>query len=223
MDKETAAVIYRFVPGDKQASLHQRGLKWVLSDWQVERYDDFERVLENQEFEIGVGFQVVSKELGANGYDTGYHFQPEINGDFLGPELQPIAVDFYEDWVRMIRKIIEDDVSGTLFSPKQLAAFYLHRHPKVPESRAADALGVTVGTYRGKVGRVVDKLKQARRTITISESTEPLESLEDWLHDGYEGPLPVIHHLPESRLPVNATRPPEGYLPEGNVKQFIRD
>lgn len=205
MDEEVSAFTYNIAPREKPGEWHQRGLKRALKNWEKNREEDFEVILNSDNFGILIGFNIVPSTTGQYGYDTGLHFKPEIEEQLLDEvEAGHLAKSFYEDWIEAIQEVIQEEQEKTMFSPKEYATFFAHRHPNRTERQNADALGVTVGTYRGKVGRVRSKLEKARSTLRLEEACPDSGTFEDWKRHTFEAPLSVIHRVDESRLPVNS-------------------
>lgn len=206
MDEEVAAFIVDVAPGDKRAEWNQKGLRRTLKNWEQTRPADYNTVRKSTNFGIVVGFQIapLRNERGQYGYDTGFHFESDIEEDHLSDvEGGHLAHDFYDDWVEAIQGVIEEEQEQTLFSPKEYATFFAHRHPFRNERRNADGLKITVGTFRGKVGRVKSKLEEARATVGIEESL-PADSEEEWSGQRYSAHPSVICRVDESDLPIQS-------------------
>lgn len=205
MDEEVAAFIHKIAPREKPGEWNQKGLKRVLTDWRMSRPDDFETIRETDGFSMVVGFNILPRSLGQYGYDTGLHFEPDFDDHLLEEdESKELVEPFYLDWVEAIQGVIREEQERTLFSPKEFATFFAHRNPKQNERKTADALGIKVGTYRGKVGRVKSKLETARDTLQLANSCPKKDDYKNWKRNTFEAPFSVIHRVDEDRLPVNA-------------------
>jgi hypothetical protein len=205
MEEQTAAVTYRVAPGAKPGEWHQKSLRRVLKKWKAARPNDFEKITESDGFGMVVGFNIYPTGTGQYGYDTGFHFEPDIEShlidDVVGGDL---AETFYSEWVEALQEVIREEQEATMFSSKEFATFFAHRHPTRGEKQNADALDITVGTYRGKVGRVKSKLEEARKTLGLEEICPESDDADDWKRDTHQAPLSVLHRVDEDRLPVTA-------------------
>jgi len=227
MDEEVAAFTHKIAPLQKPGEWHQKGLKRVLTDWEQSRPDDFKTVTESSGFGMVVGFNILPRSLGQYGYDTGLHFEPDLDDHLLEEgEGKELVKPFYSDWVKAIQEVMQEEQERTMFSPKEFATFFAHRHPRQSERENADALGITVGTYRGKVGRVKSKLETARNTLGLADLCPESDDYDDWKRETFEAPFSVIHRIDEDRLPVNAASriATEGLtIDDVSVETLIRD
>lgn len=205
MEEEIAAYIHKRAPGEKHGEWHQRGLKRVLSRWKTSESEKYNIAIMNQNFASAVGYRITPTALGQYGYDTEFHFEPNLDPHFLEevPDATSLCKEFYDAWVREIQEVIKEDQESSLFTPKELATLYAYHNPKQNEKKAADALDIKVGTYRGKVGRVKEKLSTARASLALDKPAQ-VDSEEEWWRDGYSAPLTVIDRVDEGRLPVDA-------------------
>jgi hypothetical protein len=227
MEESVAACIYKIAPREKPSKWSQQALKRVLNNWQRTRRSDFESILESPHFDWIVGFHITPSELGQYGYDTGLHFvqdsTPELPDDI---ETEHLVEPFFDEWIDQIQQVIKEDQEQTMFSPKEYAVFLANRHPMWNEHRMADALEITVGTYRGKVGRVKDKLEVARNTVELSDELPDDSSVDSWARGSHSCPLRVLYRVDESRLPVSAPWGIEGSdltLEDLPLDRIIRD
>ncbi len=208
-------------PFNKRAEYSQRGVKRVLEQWRDEAPEKFEVAMTNNDFAVAPGFSVYPETLGQYGWDTGLHFSQDSVPDGVDDEAREIADEFYELWIANIQDVIEDAAEATMFTPKELAAFYGSRHKMYDEKRIADNMGISVGTYRGKIGRVREKIETAKRTL----------ELDDYVEDGYGADgehksvgahYSVIARVDEERLPVSSVMRVEGVdIREMPVEELI--
>lgn len=204
MDEETAAFCQKIAPKDKRAEWHQRGVKRVLLDWKVNRPDDFDLIVDGTGFGMLVGYNIYPSEIGQYGYDTGFHFSADIETEFVddvpGGHL---AEEFYTEWVSAIQTVIEEEQQQSIFSPKEFATFFGYRHPRQSEQQNADALRITVGTFRGKVGRVKSKIETVQQTQSLLDATPVDVTGKEWSLGSYNAPFSVIDRVDEERLPLD--------------------
>lgn len=204
MDSRLAAYIMNIAPGEKRAEWHQKGLHRVLKDWKRTRSEWYEFIVDESPVGVAVGYHTYPSSLGENGYDTGFYFSPDLDPHFIErDDNEELCTHFYNAWIQQIISVIEEEQRNTLFSPKEFATLIAHRSPYQNEGKAADALGVSVGTYRGKVGRVKRKLDTAKATLSIDSAID-IESKDDWSGPGYAAALSVIDRVSEDRLPIQS-------------------
>lgn len=209
MEESIAAYTIDLAPGDKVAEWHQRSLKHVIEEWGETRPDDYEVAVTKTAFGGAVGYYVRAGDVGPNGSRTEIHFAPNLDPEFLEDDFddpETLCEDFYEDWVAELQDVIAADQEHSLFTPKEFAAFFAWRHPREKEYEAADALEISVGNYRGKVGSVKEKLVTARSTIELDEIAPESVSREEWWGEQPNAPLTVLDRIDERRLPVDAAQ-----------------
>lgn len=227
MEQEVAAYILRIAPRETQAEWRQQSLKRLLSRWESEQPDGYELATTEKMFGGAVGYHISGTEDGRYGHRAGYTFELNLDPQLLdGSDRQEtLCREFTNEWIEELQSVIEDQQESTFFTPKEMAVLYAHRNPSVTETKAADALGITVGTYRGKIGRVKDKLSKAHATLE-TEGVAQTDSDGDWDDEKYPAPLTVIDRVDEDRLPVQAytNYPVDGtQLHEAPLEQLIRD
>lgn len=209
MEEQTAAFIMNVAPFYKRTEYSQRGVKRVLEHWRREDPDKFTVALTNRDLGVAAGFNIRSVKLGQYGYDTELHFAKDKTPDGVDEEALKIADEFYELWMGYIQDVIEDSADETLFTPKELAVLYGSRHKMYSEKRVADNMGISVGTYRGKLGRVREKIETAKRTLELDDYVE-----EDYGSDGSfkscGAHFSVIERVDEERLPLDTVMRVEG-------------
>lgn len=226
MDEEIAAYIHRIAPMNNHANWHQQGIKRVLDEWKTSSPTKYDVAVTNRDFGICVGYHIYPDGVGQYNYDTRYHFEPDLDPEVVDEldDPQGLCEAFYEAWVTAIQELIAEAQTASAFTPKELATLYANRNPTVTEARAADALGITVGTYRGKVGRVKEKLEEARATLAFDELTSLND--DEWHGGGYEAPIYVIDQVEMDRLPVNASGAPREFDRAPNkwpVEKLLRE
>lgn len=90
------------------------------------------------------------------------------------PEYAPRLYGLFDTLVwllmsRMVEKVREIQ-EQTVFSSREFTALILSE--SMTESVAADIMDVTVGTYRGKMGRINEKAEQIRNTAALLEEVQ---------------------------------------------------
>lgn len=224
MDTELCALLMKAAPPEKHAEWHQKTLRRAIQKWAEERPADYEMVINNGGFQGLVGYHIRPDGLGQYGHDTGFHFIPDIPED-IAREIEggELAQPFYEEWINMFPKLFEEIQSDTMFSEKEFATLFLWKNPNWQEKAAADALSVTVGTYRGKVGRVREKITQARRTLDFADVFPGEDSGEEWQKlVNYSAPFYVVQNCDDDDLPVNGAGPSNGDIRKYPVEMLIR-
>lgn len=205
MERTTAAFCHKYAPAKLHNTWHQVGLRRTLREWLHNgRKDIVEAITANADFGMVVGYHVIPQDTGQYGHDANIGFIPDIEEEYLEEiEGGEYAHEFFNEWVENLSAVIEEEQESTMLSSKEFATLLGHRHPRLTEKQVADALRITVGTYRGKVGRVKSKLESARNTIAIQQPLSEDESV-DWGRSSISAPLSVILRVEEERLPVQA-------------------
>jgi len=209
MEEQTAAFIMKVGPFYKRAQYSQRGVKRVLEHWREKDYEKFDVAITNRDLGVAAGFNISGEKVGQYGYDTGLHFTTDKTPDGVDEEALEIADEFYDLWIGYIQDVIEEQANQTLFSTKELAVLYGSRHKKYNESRVADNLGISIGTYRGKLGRVREKIETAKRTLQLDDYVG-----EQYGSDGSPkscgAHFSVIERVDEDRLPLDTVMRVDG-------------
>ncbi|MDS0300983.1 hypothetical protein NDI76_19745 [Halogeometricum sp. S1BR25-6] len=206
MDSNLAAYVTDIAPRKKQVEWNQKGIHRVLKKWSRTHSEWYEVVTsEDSGAGAAVGYNIYPNQQGKYGYDTGHHFTPNLDPQFIEREdSEELCVWFYNAWMREIVGIISEEQERSLFSPKEFATLLAHRSPYQSEQRAADALAVTVGTYRGKVGRVKEKIEIAEATLAIDSAVDL--DRDKWTDVSYSAALSVIDRVSEDRLPIETVQ-----------------
>lgn len=210
MDETTAAFILKRAPKQKSAQYHQVSIKRAVNRLREEDYDAY--VVANTEsgFGMAVGYNLYPEGLGQYGYDTDFKITPDLDPQALEgvddvDEPEEFCLRFFEVWKEELMNVVTEDQEATLFSAKEYAAYIGRHNPRVREKEAADALGISLGNYRGKVGRTKEKIEKARKTLDLDDMVGGLDSVESWKGDRWSAPITVIDRVEESRLPVRAS------------------
>lgn len=203
MDEAIAAFIMKHAPSEKNAEWHQRSLKRTAAQVRGESPEWHTVMIENERFGVAIGMPIYPSALGQYGYDTGFEFspttQPELIDEF--DDASTLCEEVADRWKTNLIDVISNDQEATMFSPKEYAVFIGSRNPKLSEREVADALGIAVGTYRGKVGRVREKVQTARATL---DDVEIAEKEDAWEKTSYSASTSVLSRVDESELPVDA-------------------
>lgn len=169
MESEIAAVAYKHGPSERQTTWKQQAIGRVLERWEDDRPTDFERVIYEYDTNWLIDIRVRTNGLGEYGWDTGFELSVEIDEELI--EQVDVTDEYLESLKRFaaaieteLLDVIAEEQERSQFSSKEFAALMLYKKEMVNERRAADALGVTVGTYRGKLGRIRDKIEAAKLT-----------------------------------------------------------
>lgn len=205
MDRDIAALAYRLAPRRISSRWHQVGLKRTLDEWKRKHPKGVRDIRTSEGFAMVVGIDISPDGVGQNGQLQGYQFAPDIEEHLLDEiEHGDLAEEFAEDWIACIHEVIEEEQEQTTLSPKQYAAYLGYRHPEWTESQTADALDITVGTFRGKIGRVRKKIDEARATTSLADELPDEEERADGSDWRCGVSLSVVDRLPEDRLPVRS-------------------
>lgn len=169
-DEETAAVVDRS-PFDQRLIWNQKALQKALLEWKETREDEFELLWESDEFDwMIVGWQTRHGHLGTHGTNEEYTFEPDVSDQYLDDEqLEELAYEFAETWITCLQDTVREHQQQTALSPKEFVTLVIMENPSCGEAHVADALGVSTGTVRGKLGRVREKLDEADATAELAE------------------------------------------------------
>ncbi|SEH66545.1 hypothetical protein SAMN05192561_1254 [Halopenitus malekzadehii] len=229
MEETTAAFILKRAPGWKSAEYHQLSMKRTLNRFQEKDYDAYVVANTESEFGMAVGYHLYPEGLGQYGYDTDFKITPDVEPQALEnvddvDEPEEFCRRFFEVWKDELVNVITADQEASLFSTKEYAAYIGRYNPRVREKEAADALGISLGNYRGKVGRAKEKIEKARKTLDLDDTVGGIDSVDEWVGDSWSAPTSVIDRVNEDRLPVRARWGTERKpAHERSVEQLILD
>ena len=192
MDTATLAVIYKHAPKHFQIEWKQQALGETLDEWHESRPDDFETLIYNRHSPMLIDIRTVPQTTGQYGYDTDFELSLDIDQDIVDQiEADDSYLELVEEFATAtesrLAEIITTIQQDSQFSTKEFAAWMLYQKEMVGEYRAADALGVTTGTYWGKVGRIKEKIEAAKLTARLCTDIrlENTDGTESELTNGY--------------------------------------
>lgn len=208
MDASLVAVALNHATRIQRSTWQQRAMSNVLERWETERSADFERILYNKDSGWLIEFWPQSNGLGQYGWDSNFTLEVRLDYDLLeqtdNTDEYARALEDYCDAVEdELCEVVGEVQSQTLFSEKEFVAFLLYQRDTVDEQRAADALEVTVGTYRGKLGRIREKIDSATATIDLM-GNDVVERDDDRDRAGPFGDL--VHVFEADEYPANGAR-----------------
>jgi hypothetical protein len=172
MDSTDAAVIMYFVPTPIRAMWHEAAITRAERDLERTQPDTWETIL-NDKGDYGFAIELVylGDEVGQYGHETNYHVRSRLDDDVLeadGVDIDPaIAKEFASRWAEQVIDVLQEVEDDTMFSSRELATLVTMHGCN--EQRAADALGVSVGTYRGKKGRVAEKFRRCTESDVLRQ------------------------------------------------------
>jgi len=71
--------------------------------------------------------------------------------------------------VEYIRREVMSLQESTTYSPREFVALVLHAAENVPEDVAHREMDISLGNYRGKVGKVNEKHESAEKTVSLTD------------------------------------------------------
>lgn len=172
MDNEAAAVVMDFVPYTLKTMWPETALTRTEIQFREQRPDDFQHIQENaDDFGVAIEWEAAGDTVGQYGYDTNYQLKGKVDKNVIEAESvevdEEIALQFSDLWADNITQVISEAQERTTLSAREFATLITSNNPICNERRAADALGVTVGTYRGKKGRIAEKREECSETSVL--------------------------------------------------------
>lgn len=169
-----AAIAYEFVPTKLQSIWGTTSITRAEKEFPASMYN---HLLNHSDYAgMAVEYNIETNGIGSNGYDTGYDIVPKVDDEFLvGDDWEldgDVALEFAELWVTKLVEVIGEAQETTTLSPKEFVTFILMNKTSCNEKRAADALGISVGTYRGKKGRIKSKREECTETAILERLTK---------------------------------------------------
>lgn len=84
------------------------------------------------------------------------------------PEIWSVAREFTWSFIGHVYDGIKSMQEETIFSPREFVALILDA--EMSEQRAAHIMDISVGNYRGKKGKVSEKLEKAESTTSLASA-----------------------------------------------------
>lgn len=171
--REVSSLAVKHAPDEYRLKWSQKGLQNTLNEWEETRPEDFKKITTTHDVGMLVGWTIRPDSLGQYNYDANFDFIPEVEDHLLDSEkFSELLHEFTEDWIKNIVDVVYEAAEESLFSPKELVVKLMDENETIQEKKIADALGVSVGTIRGKKGRVQSKINKAEKTLALVRSFE---------------------------------------------------
>jgi len=170
MNKSTAAVAVHFAPAQLRAAWGDTALTCAEREFINNRSAEWEYINRyNEDFGMAVEWDTGSDSRGQYGYDTDFKIVGSVDQSVLEQvEIkEDVARQLVEAWVSHLYEVVEEAQESTTLSAKEFATAILIEDT-CSEQEAADALDVTVGTYRGKKGRISEKQDECENAAILS-------------------------------------------------------
>lgn len=181
MEESSAAIAMEFAPFALRSMWSETALTRIERYLKADRPSDYNRICESPEdYGMAIEFHPRGTEVGQYGYDTNFQLVPDVDDHVVeadGVEIDhDLAEEMAELWVGQIVKVVEEAQSATTLSEKEFVTLITMNNDSCIESRAADALGVSVGTYRGKKGRIKEKQKSCQESTILDRLSKQHEA-----------------------------------------------
>lgn len=162
MDGSTAAVVIDFCPWALRTMWTATALNRAEARLNREKPEVYEAILDDAaDYGVAIEYDARGSEVGQYGYDTSYQLLPAVDDEIIehdNTDIDPdIARTLAETWVDEIIDVVAEAQEATPLSAKQFATLITRNDPNCSEKEAADAMGISVGNYRGKMGDVREK------------------------------------------------------------------
>lgn len=206
MNDNLIAIVVKTAPFELGTEWSQKATQKTLHDWQSNRPDDFEHVMDHYDmYGMAIEYHVHASGRGPNGYPTDYDLYGRVDDEFVTEEMdRALAEELVEDWVGRIHDNVREYQASTTLSEKEFTAAVALSHPRWPEAEVADAIGVSVGNLRGKNGRVSDKFEKAQQTSEMASLVDSDRRAK--LHGGVkraQASFTDLLEVTEGEFPVN--------------------
>lgn len=162
MDEATAAVVIDFCPWELKTMWTGTALNRAENRLNAEQPETYQAILNDAtDYGVAIEYDARGSDVGQYGHATNYQLLPAVDEEIIEHEntdLDPeIARMLAETWADEIIDVVTEAQESTPLSAKQFATLITSNDPNCSEKEAADAMGISVGNYRGKVGDVKDK------------------------------------------------------------------
>jgi hypothetical protein len=197
---ELAAAAYELAPRGLSMKWFQQGLQQTTHEWQAVRGADWDAVA-LAEIEGFIGVHATPTAVGQYGHDSDYKLVADVDTQAIKEATGEVdlATAFTEEWVAAVRGVIRETQRASEYTPKEFVTCVGLADPHESESTVADALSVTVGTVRGKRGRIEEKHKRARATVALNDDLGRLTNIDA---DSIQSISTALMHVDSDALPV---------------------
>lgn len=181
MDEETAAVAIDFAPFAVRSMWGETALTRAELHMQKHHPDYYREICEYPEaYGYATEFEARGTEVGQYGWDTNYVLVPRVDEEVIESSNDPldseIAEALGEAWVENLVTVLSEAQGSTTLSAREFATLITMNNTSCQERRAADALGITIGTYRGKKGRIKEKREECTESSVLNRISKQHKS-----------------------------------------------
>lgn len=177
MDEESVAVSMDFVPFAVRSMWAEAGLTRAEKELEIDHPSKYREIVEHAEdYGVAVEYRTRGTDIGQYGYDTAYRLEPVVDDHVVenaAPHVErDLAKLLAETWTENIVEVVSEAQEATTLSTREFATLILSNNETVSEKQGADALGIAVGTYRGKKGRIKEKQRECEESSILHRITQ---------------------------------------------------
>lgn len=179
MDEEVAAVALDFAPFAVASMWAETALSRAEKQIDESDPESYHQIVDHPEdYGMAVEYRARGVNVGQYGYDTDYELQAHVDEHVIeqGEADAEIAEQLAEAWVTHLANVVGEAQESTTLSAREFATLIMMNNEMCDENRAADALSVTKGTYRGKKGRIKQKRNECEESAIFDRLTQMPES-----------------------------------------------
>lgn len=172
MSKSDAELVYEYARDGFRSDIEAEAYDAALTMWQNEEPDLYEQLEDaHADDDSTFAWENIYFERRATGPNEGRGDMVPITGVERNdePEIADIASDFAWSYLDCIRVEIQECQKATDYSPREFVALVLDAAENCPEDLAHRMMDVSLGNYRGKKGKVSEKLQQAEETVRVTD------------------------------------------------------
>jgi len=170
MSKSDTELAYKYLNDRVRGDVEHSAYSKTLNTWRDERPDDLDALEDaNDDDESSFDWEGIGMQFETHDPERGDELVPMTG---MEPEddrdVYDLALAFGKDYIEAVRAEIRALQEDTILSPREFVAIVLYY--QVPEERAAGEMGISVGNYRGKIGKVSEKRDRSEATMGLSKS-----------------------------------------------------
>lgn len=208
---------YYHAPQPLQSKWNQLAYVKTYRSWYNDRRQDLKIVIDQAEIDsnpfVFIDIDSKATSVGPNGHFSDFILDYSIDPEFLvddfdtNRDAEALVTQYAEDYIERMKSVVVESCPDNL-SFKEYGVWVASKH--YTESQVADAFGVSVGTVRGKMGRVREKIEAANQLIRHNDELEYYADLDQ---SDFGITPQIAAEIEENELPISVIYG-DGSLPD---------
>jgi hypothetical protein len=222
-EKTDYAATHKYAPNALRTKWNQMAFKKTHEHWSEHNSNEYRGMQsltrEDGLISVWMVFRIINHPdgIGDYGRDKGFRLDYTLDRHHLVDEnIESKSLErFGEDLLNNIYESIEEDCPDML-SMKEYMVYTCYQ--TATERDIADAFDIDIGTVRGKIGRVRDKISSARNLYNFSEDIDKYNRID---RNKYVITPEAAEMVSEEELPIATTSNGENNVIPIPVKEYV--